>query len=399
MRSARGESTGPNGGAGGHFVTGALALALLGAPIAAGAEAVGRQAAAGDSPPDLSEARAHLEATASAGRMSGVILIGRGDEIVLHEAYGFADVELGVAMRTDHVLRIGSLTKPITASAVIVAVDRGLLSLDDRLCDRLDPCPESWRPVTLRHLLSHTSGVPDYFGALEAVPVEETAMEVRRVLGGLPADSPLESPPGAEYAYSNFNYVLAGVVLEQATGMYWEDALRALVLEPLDLSTIRYDDVHAIVANRARGYARNEQLGLRNIDYDDHAAYAAGGLLASARDLFGWSRGVLTAELFEAALLEESLSPRLGDYGLGWQVRRFFGRRIYNHTGGIDGFSSHIAHYPDEQITIVVLHNVEDDAAILTACDLAGLLFGRFDRSMLESRSLTPRQRCGLEAL
>jgi CubicO group peptidase (beta-lactamase class C family) len=246
--------------------------------------------------------------------------------------------------------------------------------------------------------LTHSSGIVDHFGDLEPVPVEATADELRRVFATLSPDEPLESAPGAEYSYSNFNYVLVGAVLERAMGdVPWETALEELVFQPLGLETMAYDDVYAIVPNRARGYERDDELGLRNIDHDDHAAYAAGGLLSSASDVFRWSRGMLTAKLFRPELVQESLTPYKGNYGYGWQVRRFFDRRVYNHTGGIDGFSSHLAHYPDQELTIVVLSNVESDSAILRACDLAGLLFEWRPATDVTDSNLTPRQRCGLD--
>jgi CubicO group peptidase (beta-lactamase class C family) len=245
----------------------------------------------------------------------------------------------------------------------------------------------------VRHLLTHTSGIADHFGDLEAVPVGKTVEELRRVLDSLPRDEPLRSAPGTEYGYSNFNYVLLGAVLERVAGKPWERILREWVFEPLRLSTVMYDDVYAIVEDRVRGYSRHDSLGLRNIDYDDHSAYAAGGLLSSAGDLFRWSRGMLTAKLFRARLVEESLTPYRGDYGYGWQIRRFFDRKIYNHTGEIDGFSSHLACYPDDAITIIVLSNVENDSAILRACDVAARLFDW----PVSAGELTPRQRCGVE--
>lgn len=343
-----------------------------------------------------SDVRAYLQQAAAKGSFSGVVLIGRGDEIVLEEAYGFAEVEHAVPLRTDHRFRIGSLTKPITASAVVAAIDGGRLSLDASVCPLLPSCPETWRDVTVRHLLTHSSGIPDYFGDLEAVPVEKTVEELRRVLAAVPSDEPLRSAAGASYAYSNFNYVLLGAVLERAMGTPWEAAVEQLVFQPLGLESTAYDDVYAIVPGRARGYDRDETGGLRNIEYDDHAAYAAGGLLSTARDLFRWSRGMLTGRLFSASLVEESVTPYRGDYGYGWQVRRFFDRRIYNHTGGIDGFSSHLAHYPDEGLTIVVLSNVESDPAILRACDIASRLF-EWPRAAPAGQDPTPQQRCGLQ--
>lgn len=240
---------------------------------------------------NLSNARSYLDGAATEEGFSGVVLIGRGEAVVFEAAYGVADADLGIPMRTDYRLRIGSLTKPITASAVLVAVDRGLLALDQQVCGLLPSCPASWESVTVRHLLTHSSGIADHFGDLRAVPVTATVEELRRVLASLPPGEALQTAPGTEYAYSNFNYVLLGAALERVAGIPWETILRQWVFEPLGLTTMAYDDVYAIMADRVRGYERDDASGLRNIDYDDHAAYAAGGLLASAEDLFRWSRG------------------------------------------------------------------------------------------------------------
>jgi len=352
---------------------------------------------AGVIPANLPVARSYLEDAATGPGFSGVVLIGQGDEIVFQQAYGFADADLRVTMRIEQRFRIGSLTKPITASAVLVAVDRGLLGLDTYACRWLPACPRTWEQVTVQHLLTHTSGINDHFGDLDAVPVTETVAELRRVLDSLPDDEPLRAAPGTEYTYSNFNYVLLGAVLEQVAGKHWETILREWVFEPLALRTMMYDDVYAIINDRVRGYERDDSLGLRNIDYDDHAAYAAGGLLSSAGDLFRWSRGMLTAKLFSPPLVVESFTPYREDYGYGWQIRQYFERTIYNHTGGIDGFSSHLAYYPDDAMTIVVLSNVENDSAILRACDVAARLFDWPVVTSADGPELTPRQRCGLE--
>ncbi len=344
----------------------------------------------------LARVRTWFDAAAADSAFSGVVLVARQDEVVLEAAYGLADRDLRVPMHADHRFRIGSLTKPVTASAVLVAVDRNLLTLDTRVCGLLPSCPRSWADVTVRHLLTHTSGIADHFGDLDAVPVEDTAGELRRVLGSLAADEPLASPAGAAYAYSNFNYVLLGALLEEVTGKPWAAVLQEWIFAPLGLTSMAYDDVYAVMDRRVRGYVRDDSLGLRNIEYDDHAAYAAGGLLSSAADLFRWARATLTAQLFDSTLVAASVTPFRENYGYGWQVRRFFDRTIYNHTGGIDGFASHLAYYPDDELTIVVLANVENDAAILFACDAAARLFA-WPTMDEPADALSARQRCGLE--
>jgi CubicO group peptidase (beta-lactamase class C family) len=319
----------------------------------------------------------------------------------LERGYGWADVENRVPMEAASILRIGSLTKPVTASATLIAVASGKLALDDRICELISGCPVAWSPVTLRHLLTHTSGIRDHFGDLEAVPVEATATELGRVLSTLDPEEPLSSMPGEEYSYSNFNYVLLGVALEVVYGSPWEEVLRINLFDPLGLQDTAYDDVFSIVPGRARGYGRDDQDTLRNIEYDDHAAYSAGGLRSTASDLLSWSETVFSGDLLGEELTRASFTPFQGNYGYGWQIRDFFDRRLYNHTGGIDGFSSHIAHYPEEQLTIIVLSNVEEDSAILGACDAAALWF-EWREVPVEPTSwleLEPRVRCGLEAV
>jgi CubicO group peptidase (beta-lactamase class C family) len=367
-------------------------ILVVGVVCTTGAGASARAARA-----EIRDIDSYFASQARDRRFSGVVLVARGDEIVLERGYGFADFELAVPMRRDAVMRLGSLTKPVTASAVLVAVQNGRLSLDDRLCDALPNCPRSWSNVRIRHLLSHTSGITDHFGDLEAVPVEQTVAELQRAMAGLDRNEALASPPGEHYAYSNFNYVLLGAMLEHAYGERWETVMRQLVLTPAGAEGIAYDNVWALVPGRALGYTRADDGTLRNAELDDHAAYAAGGLRSTARDLFVWSRALFSGQLVHEPLLSEAFTPVQGQYGYGWQMRQFFGREVQNHNGGLDGFASHFVHYRTDDLTIIILSNVESDAPILAACDAAALYFGVHNLREAPWRLLTPRQRCGIE--
>ena len=326
---------------------------------------------------DLAERlSAYLERRSVQGFM-GAVLVERSGETLLRAAYGPAEAELDVANRPAGVFRIGSLTKTFTATAVLRAVERGEMALDDRICASLSLCPSSWSGVTVHHLLSHTSGIPDSFGRLEAVPVEETAAELDRVLVEIAEEGePLDSAPGEAYRYSNFNYVLLGVLLELAEGAPWAEVLAREIFRPLAMTGTAYDDVWAVVPGRVRGYGLRDG-SLANTEYDDHAAYAAGGLRSTLDDLRRFLDAYFVpGSLLSAKSLDKALHPYLGDYGYGWQIIDRLGRTVYNHTGGIDGFSTHMARYPDDDVTVVVLSNNEDEPAPATACDLAAIVFG-----------------------
>lgn len=304
---------------------------------------------------------------------SGVVVVARGDSILLERAWGMADADLAVPNTPALRFNIGSLTKPITATAVLRLVHQGRVQLDGPICRHLKRCPEAWNAVTVRQVLSHTSGIPDLFGELPAAPADslravvDSALTRHRKL-------PLRAPPGTRYSYSNFNYILLGYLLEAAGGDGWEVVLRREVLLPAGMTATEYDDVWRVMPGRARGYESTNGR-LRHVRYHDHAAYTAGGLLSTAADLLRFEWALSGGRLLPDSLFRQMVSPGLGDYGLGWQIIRVFGRTLRNHTGGVTGFASHLARYEDGTI-IIILSNVEDEPAKVTACDIAAMVFG-----------------------
>lgn len=304
---------------------------------------------------------------------SGAALVVQSGEIRLQAGYGFAERELGVPNTPDGVFRIGSLTKPVTSSALLRAVDNGSLRLESPVCDFLRVCPEAWAGVELHHLLAHTSGIPDLFGALPSAPVLETRAVIDELLENR-GEIALRTPPGTAYAYSNFNYMLAGYVLEVATGVSWESFLRDSLLLPVGAVNTRYDDAWTLIEGRVRGY-RSEAGQIRPIEYKDHSAYAAGGLLSTVDDLRRWHEAFVAGRIVSDSLVTRATTAGLGDYGLGWQVIEALGRPLHNHTGGISGFTSHLAWYPTEEVLIVLLSNLADENVKALACDVARLVF------------------------
>ncbi len=305
---------------------------------------------------------------------TGAVLVRQGDRVLLRQGYGMAEYELGVPNSPEMIFQLGSITKPFTSAAVLHAHGARLLDLDDSVCDFLAPCPAAWSEATIHHLLNHTSGIPDLFGAMDSAPLLETGAELERVVAAR-LDAELRRPAGATYAYSNFNYMLLGYILEAASGTDWESYLREAVFVPAGLQHTGYDDVWAIVEGRVRGYVRRDGE-LANMDYHDHSAYAAGGLHSTLDDLARFHDALMEGQIIPFALVDRALQPHDGNYGYGWQIIEILGRPMHNHTGGTNGATSHLAYYPDERLLIVVLNNVEGENPKGTACDLARLVFG-----------------------
>ncbi|NNF67273.1 MAG: beta-lactamase family protein [Gammaproteobacteria bacterium] len=306
------------------------------------------------------------DAFAAEGPGATVILV-RDGEVLFRGAAGMANLELAVPMEPDHVLRIGSITKQITAAAILLLQDRGELDVTDDITKYLPDFPTHGERITIAHLLSHTSGIfsftdiPGYWRG----DLIRTDHSVEQMIG-LFADQPLQFPPGSDFSYSNSGYTLLGAIIERVSGKSYAEFLRTEMFEPLGIADTQYDGLQ-VVNRRASGYQHNSDDQYVNaLPISMTHAYAAGAILSTVDDLARWN-----AALFDGRLLsDESLSAmttanRLTDgtmteYGYGLYVRERDGYRTIGHTGGIHGFSTSALWLPDECIYAAVLVNLED---------------------------------------
>lgn len=272
------------------------------------------------------------------------VIVLSGGETVYAKAYGMADVELGVPNTLDTKMRLASVTKSFTALAVLRLAEQGRLRLDDRLSEYL-PDFQSGGRVTLRHLLTHTSGVPDFVSLDDARTVD------------------LEFSPGERLNYSNTGYIILGRVISAVTGQTYEEHVREAILEPLGMSDTGCDHRELVLKRRAAGYLFSPALV--NAEYSDTAAEpAAGGLYSTARDMVRFLRALQGGEIVGSETLERAFSPtplaggREGAYGYGFMVTRYRGLREIGHGGDISGFNSYVALYPDIDLAVIVLSNV-----------------------------------------
>ncbi|MGD2116625.1 MAG: serine hydrolase [Acidobacteriota bacterium] len=290
------------------------------------------------------------------------VLIERGDQIVLRKGYGLADVELGVPIAPDMVFRLGSITKQLTAAAVLLLVDEGKLALDMPLGEALPDYEGPAARVTLHQLLTHTAGVPSYTsmesyadGMREDVTVEEMIDRFR--------DEPLDFEPGTDWAYSNSGYFLLGAVIEAASGTSYEDFVETRIFAPLGMHRSRYGRVSEVVPGRVEGY-QGAGDGLENAAYLSMTQpYSAGSLLSTVDDLSLWVKALRGERLLPDDLRELLWTPatladgRSTGYGYGLGVAEYQGRSVLQHGGGINGFLTSILWIPEEEIFVTVLAN------------------------------------------
>jgi CubicO group peptidase (beta-lactamase class C family) len=291
------------------------------------------------------------------------VAVVRGGEVVKAQGYGLANVEHQVPVKPGTVFQSGSVGKQFTSTLVMLLVEEGKLALSDPLTRFFPDAPASWAGITLRHLLTHTSGIPDYGPQTVDYRRDYTEDELARLAFGLKP----EFPPGSRWSYSNTGYVLLGIVVGKTSGRFYGDLLAERVFAPLGMRTARVISEDDIVPDRAAGY-RLVDGALRNQEWvaPKLNTTADGSLYLSVLDLVAWDRGLRSGAVLKPASWAEVYAPvRLNSgkaypYGFGWDVTETGGQKVHRHGGAWQGFKSEIARFLGSDLTIVVLANLAE---------------------------------------
>ena len=310
---------------------------------------------------------------------SGTLLIARQGKVLVSQGFGSADQENEVPNAPQTKFAIGSMGKAFTAMAIMILQERGQLKVTDPICQYVADCPAAWKPITLDHLLTHTSGITSYtalqpkFNICQKHRPEEVIAYFK--------DLALEFAPGSEYRYSNSGYFLLGTVIEQVSGERYETFVQKNIFQPLSMTESGYDRSSAIVKNRASGYSTEYGQMINAPCWDVSLKYAAGGWYSTVGDLYKWDQALYTDQLISKEALSKMFTSTVsiagydGVYGYGWEISRQDGRRVVEHGGGVYGFASHIARYPDDRVVIVVLTNSDALRPASICRELAAIVF------------------------
>jgi CubicO group peptidase (beta-lactamase class C family) len=296
-----------------------------------------------------------------------IAIIRKGDVLVA-KGYGLANVELHVPVGPETIFQSGSVGKQFTSTAIMLLVEQGKIGLEDTLTTFFPDAPPSWRSITVRHLLTHTSGIPDYEGVTEGPVVFDLHHDYSEdELSKLAFALPLEFPPGSRWNYSNTGYVLLGIIIHKVSGQFYGDLLRDRVFAPLGMKTARVISEEDIVPNRAGGY-RLDKGALKNQEWvaPKLNTTADGSLYLSLRDMIAWDKG-----LRSGAILSPKSWARVNDpvklnsgkrypYGFAWFVDTLNGSPRLHHSGSWQGFKTYISRYLGDDLTIIVLANLAE---------------------------------------
>jgi CubicO group peptidase (beta-lactamase class C family) len=292
--------------------------------------------------------------------------------------YGLANAELNVPVRPETVFEIGSITKQFTSACILMLAQEGKLSVDDPISKHLADTPPAWSNITIRHLLTHTSGLRSYTGH-DGFEMSRrlTQAQFIKAIAALPA----EFAPGDQAKYCNSGYNLLGFIVENVSGKNYWAFLAERIWGPLGMTSATNRDPALVIPNRASGYVRKNGA-LRNRDDDLTDVFSAGAIVSTIGDLAKWNASLETDKLLSGSSKTQMWTvARLNNgkettYGFGWRIGQVQEHRNIGHSGSTSGFSASLQRFPDDKLAVIVLCNSDEpNIATTIARGIAGLHF------------------------
>jgi CubicO group peptidase (beta-lactamase class C family) len=295
----------------------------------------------------------------------------RDGMMVKAEGYGLANLEWDVPVKADTLFQSGSVGKQFTATAVMMLVEEGKVGLDDRVQKYFPDAPDSWKNIKIRNLLSHTSGLGEYENAARTKPdgpfylrLDMNEDELYKRITAMPMDF----QPGEDWRYRNTNYVLLGILIHKVTGKFYGDYLEERIFKPLGMTATRIISDRDIIPHRAAGYELVKgQLKNQEWVSPTFNSTADGALYFTVLDLGKWDAALYTEKLLKRSSFEQmwtvakldSGQPNKANYGFAWGIKQVNDHKVIEHGGAWQGFTTHIARYVDDKLTVVILTNLD----------------------------------------
>lgn len=311
------------------------------------------------------------------------ILIAKKGKVLYKKGFGKANLEQAVAMQPDMVFRIGSITKTFTAIGILQLMEKNKLSLSDKLSNYFPAFQTNGKQITIENLLTHTSGIKGYEQLDAKVPnAIRVDFKAELVLDSL-AKLALDFEPGTQYAYSNSNYFILGLLIEQVGGLSYPQYLKENIFKPAQLNSTFYDNPNLIIPKRVSGYAYAEKNYWNAEFISMSLVYSAGALLSSVQDLFKFHEALYSGKLISKETLQKAIAPfqlangKPTEYGYGFFVKVENGQKSIGHGGAIDGFRAIQTYFPDQDIFISLLLNADQDGFLQLHAGITNLLLGK----------------------
>lgn len=351
----------------------------------------------------VAKADAFIERAWPAAGPGAAVIVTEGGKTVYARGHGLADLETKRAITPGTVFRLGSITKQLSAAALLQLVDEGKVSLDDPVSKYVPSLPQPGASATVRQILNHTSGVQSYTGIPGwMVEANTNRPYTTEQMINLFKDLPAPNQPGEEWTYNNSGYVLVGAVIEAVTGKPWHRAVEERLSDRLKLETIRYGVGEATVPNMAQGYTDGEDGPKPAMKIHMSVPHAAGALIGSVEDLARWNHALHHGQVVSAPSYQAMIAPgkllngEEPPYGFGIGQEKVRGRPGLGHGGGIFGFSTDSVYIPEQDLFVAVFTNSDDPATSpgIATQKLAALALGDpyadFEETKVDAATLEP---------
>jgi CubicO group peptidase (beta-lactamase class C family) len=284
-----------------------------------------------------------------------------GGRVIKTAGYGFANVELGARATTNTVYELASMSKQFAAASILLLAQDGKVALDSPISKYLDGTPGTWKAISVRQLLTHTSGLARE--GIKTTDKDGRADFTREEVFKAAAALPLDAAPGERFSYSNLGYNLLALIVERVSGKSYGDFLQERIFGPLGMRSSRLNDLHAILPNRACGYVYSQGRLRIGEPTSPTLYFGAGAIVSTVLDLAKWDAALYTDRLLHADMKREMASVtrlnggRTAAYGFGWFVGSLHGHPRMSHDGLLSGFRTYIARFPDDRLTLILLTN------------------------------------------
>lgn len=315
----------------------------------------------------------YLKAEMQRAHIPGIsVAVLKDGKIVKVEGYGLANVELNVPARAETVYKIGSVSKQFIASGIMLLIEEGRVSLDDKISKFLEGTPDTWKEITVRHLLTHTSGIVREAPGFDPLKIQNDADVIKTAY-----PLPLRFAPGEKWEYCNVGYFTLAEIIRKVTGKTWGDYLKERLFLPLEMNATRTTSITDIVENRANGYLwRDGKLQNADIYF---ALRPSGAFISTVLDLAKWDAALYSDRILKQSVRDQMWTPvKLNNgtthpYGFGWELESVGGHKRVHHGGSLPGFRAAIARFVDDKLTVVILTNSDNANSSGLASGVAAL--------------------------
>lgn len=314
----------------------------------------------------------YMQAELSVKGYNGAVLVVQKGKPIYQKAFGLADREWNVPNTVNTKFRIGSVTKQFAAASILQLVEQGKLSVEDKLSKYIADYPKG-DSVTIHMLLNHTSGIKNYTDIRSFWPKAVFPLTLDSMIA-IFKNEPYDFPPGTKWNYSNSGYFLLGIIVEKVSGKSFRNFLMENIIQKAGLKNTDMDRLDSILQFRAKGYSKTN-AGWKHAQYISmEGPYSAGAMVSTVEDLYTWMRALVTNKIISTSSVQKMMAPYKGNYGYGLLIDSLKKHKRIWHNGGIPGFSSHLAYYPDDDVYVVAISNNESSADRI-AISLSSILF------------------------